>query len=68
MRVIWMNCVRFPFWRSVYAIRRAYIAAFRHINLVTDEELWTITEPLDEHPDGWEHPCMCASCRSYADG
>jgi hypothetical protein len=22
---------------------------------------------LDEHPDGYEGPCWCAMCRSYAD-
>jgi len=21
----------------------------------------------DEHPDGYNMPCMCADCRSYAD-
>lgn len=24
-----------------------------------------LTEGLDEHPDWWEHPCFCNSCRSY---
>lgn len=69
VRVFGLTYFYFPFWRNVNAFRRAYRAAFvSGINLVTTEELWKLTEPLDEHPDGWEHPCMCASCRSYADG
>lgn len=60
--------VYFPFWRSVNGVRRAAIAMRGRVNLVTDEELLRLTEKLDEHPDGWDHPCMCATCRSYGDG
>lgn len=68
VRVAGLRGFYFPFWRTISVVRRAYSAAFRHdINLVTNDELWTLTEALDEHPDGWEHPCMCATCRSYAD-
>lgn len=68
VRVLGLRCFFFPFWRSVNAFRRARQAAFdAGFNLVTTEELWKITEALDEHPDGWEHPCMCAECRSYCD-
>ena len=35
---------------------------------VPENELLALTARLDEHPEGWEHPCMCATCRSYADG
>ena len=35
---------------------------------VPENELLALTARLDEHPEGWEYPCMCASCRSYADG
>jgi hypothetical protein len=34
-------------------------------NIPTDD-LLKITEKLDEHPEGWEWPCMCAECRSCA--
>lgn len=60
--------VYFPFWRSVNACRRAARAAWGDVNLVTYDELMQVTEPLDEHPEGWDHPCMCALCRSYGDG
>jgi len=68
IRVLWLRCFAFPFWRSSNAVKRAYRAAFDpRVNLVTDDELIELTIPLDEHPDNWEHPCMCASCRSYCD-
>jgi hypothetical protein len=67
-RVLWLSVLYFPFWRSVNGIRRAAIAMRGRVNLVTDEELMRITETLDEHPEDWDHPCMCATCRSYADG
>lgn len=35
---------------------------------VPESELLALTARLDEHPEGWDHPCMCAECRSYADG
>ncbi len=35
---------------------------------IPENELLALTARLDEHPEGWEHPCMCAECRSYADG
>jgi hypothetical protein len=69
VRVLGLRCFYFPFWRTVNTVRRAHRAAFdRSVNLVTTDELWKLTEPLDEHPEGWEHACMCATCRSYADG
>lgn len=68
VRVLGLRCFYFPFWRSINAFRRARRAAFlAGFNVVSTEELWKLTEALDEHPDGWEHPCMCATCRSYAD-
>lgn len=63
-----LTVIYFPFWRSVNTVRRAGRAAFGRVNLVTDDELHALTEKLDEHPDGWDHPCMCATCRSYCDG
>lgn len=67
LRVFGLRCFYFPFWTSVSRIRRAWRAAFDpSINLVTTDELWELTTPLDEHPDGWEHACMCAECRSCA--
>lgn len=26
-----------------------------------------LTKKLDEHPEGYDGPCLCALCRSYAD-
>lgn len=68
LRVCWLRCLYLPFWRSFNALRRAAIAARGRVNLITNEELYALTEPLDEHPDEWHHPCMCATCRSYGDG
>ena len=34
---------------------------------IPTDELLKLTEALDEHPEGWEWPCMCAECRSHAD-
>ena len=67
IRLPWLNGLYFPFWRTVNAFKRGAIAMRGHVNLVTDDELATLTEPLEEHPEGWEHPCNCALCRSYAD-
>lgn len=67
VRVLGLTCFYFPFWRSVNGVLRAAIAMRGRVNLVTDDELVLITKGLDEHPDGWEHPCMCAVCRSYCD-
>jgi len=68
VRVPWLRGIYFPFWTTVAAFRRAGIAYRGRVNLVTNEELWKLTEQLDEHPDDWHHACMCATCRSYADG
>ena len=35
---------------------------------IPTDELLKLTEALDEHPEGWDWPCACAFCRSYADG
>lgn len=67
IRVAWLRSVYWPFWRSINALRRGVIAMRGKVNLVTDDELFLITKDLDEHPDEWEHPCMCATCRSYGD-
>lgn len=66
VRVIGLRCFLFPFWDTLNAVRRMRMALRHDINLVTNEELWTLTEALDEHSDGWEHACMCAECRSCA--
>ena len=68
LRVLGLRCFYFPFWRSVNALRRARRAMFDpHVNLITDEQLYELTQGIDEHPDGWDHPCICALCRSYGD-
>jgi len=40
--------------------------ALRAAGLRDEAELLEITEILDEHPEGYEGPCICAVCRSYA--
>ena len=41
--------------------------AVKTTRAIPENELLALTARLDEHPEGWEHPCMCATCRSYAD-
>jgi hypothetical protein len=67
VRVPWLRGLYFPFWRTVNAFRRAGIAWVGRVNLVTDDELMELTAPLDEHYEGWHHPCACGLCRSYSD-
>jgi hypothetical protein len=31
-----------------------------------EADLLALTAALDEHPEGWDHPCLCAECRSHA--
>lgn len=28
-------------------------------------DLIALTALLDEHPEWWEHPCLCAECRTH---
>ena len=30
-----------------------------------EQQLLDDTEALDEHPEGYDGPCFCATCRSY---
>lgn len=64
VRVVGLRSFYFPFWRTVSAVRRAVTAFRSRSNLVTDDELYLVTQELECHPDGWNHPCMCAECRS----
>ena len=37
-------------------------------NLVNERhQLLALTETLDEHPEGYDGPCLCYECRSYGD-
>jgi len=36
--------------------------------VLLERDLLALTALLDEHPEWWDHPCMCAECRSYTDG
>lgn len=54
---------------------RAQVAAFRMSCLDPalreagkrdERELLDITEVLTEHPEGYEGPCLCETCLSYA--
>ena len=67
VRVPWLRGLYFPFWNAYHACRRAWIAARNQANLVTDDELYALTQELECHPEGWDHPCMCSECRSYFD-
>jgi hypothetical protein len=36
--------------------------------IAADEQAFIeLTIKIDEHPDGYDGPCLCALCRSYAD-
>ena len=66
LRLPWLNVIYFPFWRSINCVRRAWVAAFdRNVELVTYDEMVAVTSGLDAHPEGWDHYCACAECRSY---
>jgi hypothetical protein len=67
IRVFGLRCFYFPFWVTVNRIRRGFRAMRDGVNLVTDGEWIRLTEKLDEHPEDWEHPCMCGLCRSYGE-
>lgn len=32
-----------------------------------EADLIALTAGLPEHPEWWDGPCMCATCRSYCD-
>lgn len=66
--VAWLRAVYWPTWAMIVRVQRAWRVQKRDHYIVTGDELIAITEGLDEHPDGWDFPCHCASCRSYADG
>lgn len=63
-RVPWLRCLYWPFWHTFYRFKRAGIAWRGRVNLVTDDELYALTDVLDEHPEGWEHPCACRECQT----
>lgn len=43
-------------------------AHFDMLVLLTQEDGFPkLTEGIDEHPEGYEGPCFCELCRSYAD-
>lgn len=42
--------------------------ATEHPYTLAERDLLAITSLLDTHPMWWDHPCMCADCRSYGDG
>jgi len=68
VRLFWLRLLRWPFWSTVYAARRAWLAAFSNQHfLVTYDEVIELTKELDEHPESWHHYCACALCRSYCD-
>jgi hypothetical protein len=68
-RVLWLRGFSFPFWNAVYTLREGWRAMHRGTYVVaTYDELVALTTPLDEHPDNWDGPCNCGTCRSYADG
>jgi hypothetical protein len=68
-RVLWLRGAYWPICRVRFGLRDAWRAYRRKgWTLVQCEELIRLTTPLDEHPDEYDGPCNCATCRSYADG
>ena len=63
--VAWLNLTH-PFYVGRSRIRRAWQVQKRDTYILTAAELIEVTRPLDEHPDEWDYPCLCATCRSYA--
>lgn len=66
--VAWLRVLYWPFCTARMRIERALRVQRAGFYIVTCDELCALTEGLAEHPDGWDGPCHCATCRSYADG
>ncbi|MGH7743924.1 MAG: hypothetical protein ACREQ5_03775 [Candidatus Dormibacteria bacterium] len=66
LRVLWLRGLYWPAWDVIVRVRRAAKVQKAGFYIVSCDELLSITEKLDEHPDGWDYPCHCATCRSYA--
>lgn len=47
-------------------IMNEVIPALRGLGRNGDGQLLKLTRLLDEHPEGWDGPCECATCMSYA--
>lgn len=67
-RVLWLRAIYWPFCDARSRIRRGWLVQRADHYIVTMDELLAVTEGLDEHPESWDFPCHCATCRSYADG
>lgn len=33
-----------------------------------ERDMVALTSLLDQHPEWWSYPCLCASCRSHTEG
>lgn len=64
--VLWLRALYWPLCTARMRVSRALRVQRAGFYIVTCDELLKITEGLDEHPNGWDFPCHCASCRSYA--
>lgn len=68
LRVTWLVWLYWPYCAARYKLVAAWRAMHNKNLVVTHDELFALTEGLDEHPESWDGPCCCALCRSYADG
>lgn len=69
--------VRYPitFWQPLppppeTAMIEQTLTLLKELNLrasMNDPDLLEITQCLDEHPDGYEGPCLCRMCASYGE-
>ena len=66
IRVPWLRGIYFPFCDVRARLRLIVKAQRAGFLIVSCDELLHITEGLDEHPNNWDYPCACATCRSYA--
>lgn len=67
LRVLWLRAAYWPTCDVIYRVRRAVKVQKAGFYIVSCDELLAVTKGLDEHPDGWDFPCNCKECLSYAD-
>jgi hypothetical protein len=64
--VLWLRALYWPLCTARIRVERALRVQRAGFYIVTCDELCKLTEGLEEHPDFWDGPCYCATCRSYA--
>lgn len=53
-------------WNTRSVVPAPMPPATQGMVLVNEQCLLGLTEQLPEHPYGWDGPCWCATCQSYA--